>query len=236
MTEKPPSAREPQSGWKSSQVYMMAVLCLLMGLAVGSLFRGSEPPSHTAPMSAQAASRSVPPQPTISPNSPNTAMHAMPSLEEMKAMADKKAAPWLEKLQSDPNNAHLLNQIAMIYKATHQFQDAAEYYRRVLAADPKNVGARTELASCLYYQGNVDGALAELQQSLHYNPKDANSLFNLGMIRWQGKNDAAGAVSAWEQLLKANPRLDAGKKTQVERLIAEAKRHPNTDATNTARN
>ena len=33
-----------------------------------------------------------------------------PSLEEMKQMADKKAAPLLEKLKSDPNNSDLLIQ------------------------------------------------------------------------------------------------------------------------------
>ena len=31
--------------------------------------------------------------------------------------------------------------------------------------------------------GDVDEAISQLQQSLHYDPKDANSLFNLGMIR-----------------------------------------------------
>jgi cytochrome c-type biogenesis protein CcmH/NrfG len=76
------------------------------------------------------------------------------------------------------------------------------------------------MASCLYYDGNVDGALALLQESLKQNPADANSLFNLGMIRWKGKKDASGAIAAWKELLKTNPHLD--KKPVVERMIAEA--------------
>jgi len=55
---------------------------------------------------------------------------------------------------------------------------------------------------------------------LKYAPRDANSLFNLGMIRWKAKNDAAGAVAAWQELLRTNPNLD--RKPIVEQMIAEA--------------
>jgi cytochrome c-type biogenesis protein CcmH/NrfG len=77
------------------------------------------------------------------------------------------------------------------------------------------------MASCLYYSGDVDGAVSQLNQSLKYNPKDANSLFNLGMIKYQGKKDPAGAIATWEQLLKLNPNLD--RKPIVEQMIAEAR-------------
>ena len=52
------------------------------------------------------------------------------------------------------------------------------------------------------------------------NPKDANALFNLGLIRWKGKDDPTGAVAAWKELLKTNPNLE--KKPIVESMIAEA--------------
>jgi len=60
------------------------------------------------------------------------------------------------------------------------------------------------MASCLFYNGDVDGAISQLRQSLGYDPKDANSLFDLGIIKWQGKHDSKGAVVAWQQLLKSN--------------------------------
>jgi len=46
-----------------------------------------------------------------------------------------------------------------------------------LQVKPKDVAIRTELASCLFYDGDADGAISQLQQGLHYDPKDANSLF-----------------------------------------------------------
>jgi cytochrome c-type biogenesis protein CcmH/NrfG len=144
----------------------------------------------------------------------------MPSLEPMKAMANRKVEPLLAKLKSDPKNKDLWIEIASFYKSAHLFKEAADSLDRALQSDPKNIAIRTEMASCLYFDGNVDGALAALQESLRENPRDANSLFNLGLIRWKGKNDAAGAIAAWRELLRTNPKLD--KKPIVERMLAEA--------------
>ena len=180
--------RSAPRGWRTNQVYAMASTCLVIGLASGYLFRGSAAVSAPVQQTAQA----VAPAGDVAGTHPQ-----MPGLEDMKRMADKKAEPLLTKLKTDPNNSSLLNQIGTLYKATHQFKEAAGYFQRAIDADPKNVAARTDLASCLFYQGDADGAIQQLQQSLSYDPKDANSLFNLGMIRLQAKNDSSGAVSAW---------------------------------------
>jgi cytochrome c-type biogenesis protein CcmH/NrfG len=204
-----------ESVWQAKQVYAMAVFCLLIGLAIGYLFRGSQSPAIPAKVAVSA------PTPAVAPaNGP--AGH-MPSLDEMKQMADKKAAPLLEKLKTDPNNSDLLIQVGNMYKATHQFKAAVGYYDKALQVKPKNVAIRTELASCLYYDGDADGAISQLQQSLRYDPKDANSLFNLGMIKWQAKQDREGALDAWSELLKANPQLSADRKASVEKLMADVK-------------
>ncbi len=212
MTNDIAELQSTPSTWRPTQVYVLATICLLLGLAIGYLFRGSETRSTAAAPVSQAA-----PQPM------QAAMQPMPTLEQMKQMADKKTEPLLAQLKNDPNNAGLLVQIARIYQSTHQFQEAAGYYQKAVNANPKDVATRTEMASCLYYSGDIDGAISQLQQSLKEAPKDANSLFNLGMIRWKGKKDAPGAVQAWQQLLKLNPALQDDKKAQVEKLIADAR-------------
>lgn len=205
------------SAWQSKQVYAMAVISLIVGIAIGYLFRGSQSPASATQTVAVAAPRTQ--------ASPHTgAMGAggkMPSLEEMKQMADKKALPLLEKLKTDPTNKDLLIQVAKIYSSTHQFKEAAVYYDKAVQIDPKDVGLRTQLASTLYYNGDADGAISQLQQSLHYDPKDANALFNLGMIKWQGKQDGKGALAAWQLLLKSNPQLKPDQKATVQKLMAD---------------
>lgn len=197
--------------WHPWQAYVMAVICLLTGLLVGYLARGSAAVPPTAV--------SIP----VQPNAPASVPQQMPSLEDMKRMADQQVAPLLEKLKTDPNNADLLTQVGIIYRMTHQFNTAATYYQKVLQLNPKNVGARTDLASCMYYQGDVDGAIAQLEKSLTYDPKHAGTLLNLGIIRWKGKGDAAGAIAAWDRLLKYYPAYP--NKETVEKLIADAKTH-----------
>ena len=145
----------------------------------------------------------------------------MPSLDEMKQMADKQAEPLLAKLKDGPRNADLLNEVGSLYRVTHQFKTAADYYQKALEIDPKNVGARTDLASCLYYTGDVDGAIAQLHESLKYDPNHAGTLFNLGLIEWQGKGDSKDAIATWENLLKLHP--DFPQKDAVLNLIASAR-------------
>jgi len=190
-------------------VYGMAAACMVLGLVVGYLVRGSSP-------QPAAATPATPPAPVSS-----IGQHPRPTLEQMKQMADKQARSLLEQLKADPNNKDVLIQIAYLYKSAHQFKDAAGYLDKALQLDPKNVAARTEMASCLYYNGDVDGAVNQLQQALKYDPKDANSLFNLGIVEWKGKNDPAGAIAAWQRLLATNPKLE--RKPIVERMIAEAR-------------
>ncbi len=138
-------------------------------------------------------------------------------------MADKKAEPLLAQLQADPKNTDVLVQLGNIYLATHQFKEASGYFAKAVEIKPKDVRIRTSLASTLYYQGDVDGALQQLTRATTDDPKDANSLFNLGMIRWKEKKDARGALSAWAQLLKSNPTLEPAKKAQVQRLMADVR-------------
>ncbi len=211
MPHDPTDIAPEDDFWRPRVVYGMATLCLLLGLSVGYLVRGS---------ASRAATANAGNPPRVSP-APAGGSAPMPTLDQMKQMADKKAEPLLEQLKKDPKNQGLLVRVAYFYKSAHQFKEAAGYFGQSLQLDPKNVAVRTEKASCLYYDGDVEGALAELQQSLKINPKDANSLFNLGMIRLNGKQDRAGAIAAWQELLKTNPGLD--KKSIVEQMIAEAR-------------
>lgn len=213
----------PESAWQVKQVYGMAVICLVIGLAIGYLFRGSQSPAAAVePMASSNLNTNaqVKPQPAGAARAMGAGK--MSSLEDMKKMADAKAAPLLEKLKSDPTNKDVLVQVGNLYEATHQFKEAVGYYQKALQVDPKNVPIRTQLASCLYYNGDVDGAISQLQQALRYEPKDANSLFNLGLIKWQGKQDNKGALAAWQLLLKTNPQLSADRKATVQKLMADA--------------
>src|ERR1035441_7074103 len=119
MENEPTTQPTARSAWNAKQVYAMAVISLVVGLAIGYLFRGSQSPAAPPPQPAANAQSAAP---------AGAMGRDMPSLKEMKQMADKKAAPLLEKLKTDPNNSGLLIQVGKIYSSTHQFKEAASYY------------------------------------------------------------------------------------------------------------
>jgi cytochrome c-type biogenesis protein CcmH/NrfG len=206
-----PSTATP--GLPGKLVYLASAVSLVLGLFLGYFGVGKRAPANV-----------VTPSPVTNPASAAASPmggHPKLTLQQMKQLADVRASALLEKAKTDPKNASLLIQIAGIYQASHQFKEASEYFDKALKIDPANVSARTQLASCLYYSGDPDAAIQQLNQALTHSPKDANALFNLGMIKYQGKNDPAGAIAAWQTLLKTNPALD--RRPMVEQLITEAK-------------
>jgi cytochrome c-type biogenesis protein CcmH/NrfG len=224
MENEPSLRANSKPGWQPRPLVVMCAVCLAAGFLAGYLLRGSAPGPSPAP-SAAAETAAPPSQPAGEYSGPMPTAQKMPkgtpTLDDLKRMADKKAAPLLTKLTSDPKNPQLWNQVGLIYKSAHQFKEAAGYFEKSLQYDPKNVAVRADYASCLYYTGDVDGALAQLNQSLTYDPKHAGTLMNLGIIKWRGKNDVEGAVAAWEELLQYHP--DFPQKDLVEQMLTQAK-------------
>jgi cytochrome c-type biogenesis protein CcmH/NrfG len=211
-------ANSPQ-GWTSTQAYVMAVLCLLVGCAVGYLLRGSVGGS-SAPAAAPAVAgaeqqQGMPPA--------GMGQGQQPTPAQMKAMADKQAAPLLEQLKSKPNDPALLSQIANYYYDAQVFPVAIDYYQKCLAADPKNSMVRTDLATALFYNNDPEHSIAEFDHALKDDPKNGNALFNRGIVKWQAKMDVKGAVADWELLLKEDPNYEQADKVRM--YIAQAKKH-----------
>ena len=213
----------PKLMWQPRPLLVMCAVCLTMGFSAGYLLRGSASVTPQVVSTATAAGAGLDYAMT-SAAQPETAQPKakdMPSLDDLQRMADKKSEPVLAKLKSDPKNPQLWNQVGLIYKSAHQFKQSEGYFEKSLQYDPKNVAVRADYASCMYYTGDVDGALAQLNQSLTYDPKHAGTLMNIGIIKWRGKNDANGAIAAWEQLLQYHP--DFPQKDLVQQMLTQAK-------------
>jgi cytochrome c-type biogenesis protein CcmH/NrfG len=203
-------------GWTSTQAYIMAVVCLLIGIAVGYFVRGSAGPAGSPVATASSAP------------APGGQAPQQLTPQQLKQMADQQVAPLLQQLKSSPNDPVLLANIGNAYYDAQQYKEAIEYYGRSLQFDPKNPNVRTDYGTAYFYTGDPDRAISEFNTSLKYDPKHGQTLFNLGMVKWQGKADAKGAVEAWEQLLRTVP--DYPEKAKVQELITRAKQHTNIPA------
>lgn len=202
------SEQEPKF-WNNLQAYGMAVICLLLGITAGYLLHA---PAVASP-SVQKTQASAP-APQAAPQ--------MPSAADMKRMADKQVAPMLEQLQKTPKDPDLLAKIAHAYMAAQQFQSAKQYYEQSLAVKPQSE-VLNELAFVYVKLGDLDRAIATLNRAVAVDPKNVHALFNLGYFEWKGKADPQAAISAWQKLLKVDPKNP--KRADVEKMIAQAQKH-----------
>jgi len=124
-------------------------------------------------------------------------------------------------LARDPKNVQAaVGAGNMLYDAK-RYEDAIPFYQQAMAANPSDVSVSTDLGTALWYTGRADAALAQYSVSLSLDPSHAQTLFNVGIVRSDGKKDFTGAVQAWEMLLAKNPTYpNAG---NVRSMIAEAK-------------
>jgi cytochrome c-type biogenesis protein CcmH/NrfG len=187
---------------------VLAAACLLLGVVLGYLFRGSASP--TTPDAAATTSQ----QQVAAPR------QASPGAQ---AALEQASAPLLEAIKNDPNDYDSLVKLGNLFYDAQQFPDSIQYYEHALKIHPENPDVRTDMGTAYWYAGNADRAVAAMETSLHYRPGHPQTLFNLGWVRWQGKADPKGAIEAWEQLLKSNP--DYPQRQQVEHYIAKAKEH-----------
>ena len=108
-------------------------------------------------------------------------------------------------LMTNPNDLDALIQLGNLCYDSRKFQDAVAWYGRALAIDAKNVDVRTDRGTSYWNLGQADAAIAEFRKSLELNPSHAQTLYNLGVVLLNGKNDALEARKAWETLLATNP-------------------------------
>lgn len=217
------TARKNNNGFTTAQAYTLAVITLAIGMAVGYFARGSASPAAVAnvPESAQTAMATAPGAGSVGPAQlPGSTPQQQGASPEMLA---KAADPLLTQLKLNPGSFDLLVQLGNLYYDGQSYPQAIEYYERALKVQPNNADVRTDLGTSYWYNGDPDKALASFDKSLAVRPNHPGTLFNVGIVKWQGKKDPKGAVVAWEKLLQTNP--DYPQKEQVQSLIERAKMH-----------
>ena len=203
--------------WTSTQAYVLSVICLLIGVAVGYLVRGSAPPQTTAGTASSMVAG------TGALASTGASAQAQPTPEQLRRMADVQAEPLLAQLKTNPNDAALLYQIGNLYYDAQQYPEAVKYYENSLNINPNATDVRTDLGTAYHLMGQADKAIEEYDRVLKVDGKHANALFNEGMVKLQDKMDMKGAIASWKRLLETNP--DYPQRDRVQNLIAEAEKH-----------
>lgn len=135
--------------------------------------------------------------------------------------ADQELQAYRTILASDPKNVRAAVELANRLYDAGRYGEAIPYYQQAFALKPDDISVSTDLGTALWYAGRADDALAQYAKSLALNASHPQTLFNVGIVKRDGTRDFAGAIAAWEELLRSNPTYaDAAK---VKQFISKAR-------------
>ncbi len=205
--------------WTARRALILMAVCLMAGVAGGWAIRGGRRSGRNRFRKNRECSATR--------NSERDQPQA-PSSAQLKSMADNQAGPLILRLKTDPKNTDLLIGIGNLYYDAQQYPVAVDYYGRALQIKPSDAAVRTDMATAYWYLGNADSAIAEFNKALTYAPTNPSTLFNLGLVKWQGKHDSAGAIADWKKLLATNPNYAA--RDKVQQMLSDVENQTATKA------
>ena len=193
------------SSWTNVQVYTAIAVVLILGGLGGYLLHTSGTSTDSSAGSTSTAN--LPPPP--------------PQMPSPTQMLSTQTQPLLAQLQANPKDLSALIALGNIYFDASQWTDAIVYYQRALDQTPANPDVRTDMGIAYFYSGDADRALKEFDRALKGDPRHVQTLFNVGVVKLNGKNDPKGAIEAWESLLKIDPAYQD--RARVESMLADAR-------------
>lgn len=190
---------EPQYTW-----IVYAVAMVLVGALAGYVLSTVTPSSRGGAPAASAAA------------APAAGVPDAHMVDEVALKA------YRDILARDPKNVQAaVGAGNMLYDAK-RYEEAIPFYQQAMAATGGDANISTDLGTALWYTGRADAALAQYAVSLSMDPNHAQTLYNMGVVKSDGKRDYAGAVSAWQALLAKNPAYPNA--ATVRTMIADAQR------------
>jgi tetratricopeptide (TPR) repeat protein len=193
--EPPPNALTALTG-------ITGVAGILLGIIIGYIIGTRQIQESWAPPPAPAAAAAPAPPPTL--------------------VTESDLQGYRDILAKDPKNGTAAETLANKLYDARRYAESIPYYQQALARDPRDVNVSTDLGTAMYYAGRPDDALAQLQASLAIDPRHPQTLFNIGIVKRDGKDDPKGAVEVWERLLTVAP--DYPDAARIRTMIAEARR------------
>jgi cytochrome c-type biogenesis protein CcmH/NrfG len=161
---------------------LTGVVCLAIGLVVGFYFGRQNPEvGGTAPAATTQSSVADP-------------VAFVQNEANFKAM-----------VAANPKDINALIQLGNLYYDNARYREAVEWYGRALEVEPRNPDVLTDRGTSFWNLNQPDAAIADFRKALAIDPAHAQTLYNMGVVYMNGKNEPAETRKAWQTLLATNP-------------------------------
>jgi Tfp pilus assembly protein PilF len=120
---------------------------------------------------------------------------------------DQLLAMFKEALQKNPNDTTLMTRYANFLFDQGKFNEAVEWFEKVVALQPGNLDVMTDLGTALWNAGQKEKAMATYQQILKSDPKHMPTLHNLAVVYMEDK-DFPKADQTLKQMEAIDPKYE----------------------------
>jgi cytochrome c-type biogenesis protein CcmH/NrfG len=157
------------------------------------------------------------------PGAPDSAPPARDPMELASQIQTLK-----EIVEKDPKNLPAWVELGNLYFDSDRPKEAIEAYRQYLAVKPDNPDIRTDMGVMYRRLGQFDRAIEEFRKAAQSDPKHANSRYNIGVVLLHDKQDMKGAIKAWEEYLKVDPKSERAQRIRAQIDKMKTMRPPTT--------
>lgn len=199
---------------KKETVILIVVIAFLAGFITGAtvaILKGTKSMERTAMVRKPQMAPEAAPPPALQGPSP--------------AEVASKIQPLKDIVKKDPKNLSAWVELGNLYFDSGQPKEAIEAYNQYLAIKPDNADIRTDMGIMYRALGDFDRAIEEFKKAAQSDPKHINSRYNIGIVLLHDKNDIKGAIKAWEEYLKVDPKSEKAQriKAQIEKMKTMSK-------------
>jgi len=135
---------------------------------------------------------------------------------DLVPLDEKRVAELQAAIAEDPNNLEALFELAEAYFLAGEWQPAIDWFNKVIALEPSNVHALTDIGTSNYNLGFTDEAKTTWLGALEIDAKDPQLHYNLGFLYANSEPpDMAAAVAEWQTVVELAPDSNLAKTVQV---------------------
>lgn len=179
-----------------STTFIIAVLCLMIGFLTGFFYKGATGTTRKARKLSSV-------QPPV--NQVPTQQKMQQQKQQHQIQLQKEITVLEQQVKENPKNAGVWAKLGHNYFDTNQVDKAIAAYNKHLELKPDNADVWTDLGVMYRRAGKPQEALKAFGRAGAIDPNHQTCRFNIGVVYLHDLNDPAGALKAWEELVKINP-------------------------------
>lgn len=152
----------------------------------------------------------------------------MPATTGQQPSGDGGLTDRIESLKSEtqknPSNLEAWVQLGNEYFDGEQFEKSIQAYKKALELDPNNANVWTDMGVMYRRSKQPQEAIKAFDKAIQVDPKHEVSRWNKGIVLLHDLNDPAGALLAWEDMIRVNPLAMAPNGQSVDQMVQQLKK------------